>query len=91
MRGNKAGAAFIVVDEEVSFRCAGHKMDSNDENNVSFVDDGNEAVEYELVTPPAVHGTTVGARPTLNLFSVNIHIHYKPNSAIFREAIPFTL
>jgi len=65
LRGDKAGAAFIVVDEEVSFRCAGHKIDSDDENKVSFVDDGNEAVEHELVTQPEVHGTTVGTRPTV--------------------------
>jgi len=65
LRGDKAGAAFIVVDEEISFRCAGHEMDGDNENNVSFVDDGNEAVEHELVTQPAVHGTTVGTRPTV--------------------------
>jgi len=46
LRGNKAGAAFTVVDEEVSFRCAGHKMDGDHENNVSFVDDGNEALMF---------------------------------------------
>ena len=74
LRGNKAGASFapIVVDEKVSFRCAAHEMDG-DEENFSLLD-GNEAVEapvcdfqyvedtvgeYELVTQPAVHGTTV--------------------------------
>jgi len=37
------------------------------------------------VDPPRVDLPHV--RPTLNLFSVNIHVHQKPSSAIFREGI----
>ena len=83
LRGNKA-VVFIVVDE-VSFRRAGHKMNDDDENNVSFVDDGNEAVEslswdiqyvrdtaveHERVTQPEVHGTTVTVGVRLTVYLI---------------------
>jgi len=73
LSGTGAGAA--LVDEEISFRGVGYKGGDNSEDVGQLVDGSGVAktpsqnfgcvegtAEEELVTRPAVHGTTAGMR-----------------------------
>jgi len=75
LRLSGAGAGAIVVDEEISFRGIGYKRGDNSEDVGQFVDESGVVkspsrnfgcvegtAEEELVTRPAVHGTTAGMR-----------------------------